>query len=404
MNTTKKAVSLKGRLIAFFSGLVPLFILAHFMHHIPGLLIQPLSPYIRDGLHLDYSQIAWLSSAYTFSYGLSNLPAGWLGGRIAPRLLITIGVVGVAIGGLAAGLSTNYLMLLIAMLLIGTLGGGYHSSASPIISDATVPEKRGRDLGLHQIGGTLANIIVPLFAAALVGLLTWRGLYLAAAIITIPFGIYLYSVLKHRHLGDVPQKNQIDGKNISNNKKVNVRRLVAFVAIGAAVQVFTTTALNFVPLLVVDKFHGSEWLGAAILSLGHIAGLAAGPLGGNISDRIGKVRVMLTVSLIAGPIIFLLGLGTHWWLLPLVLLAMGVCMYVAMPVTESYIIDNVSNRNSTTVLGVYYFISRGGPALLLPVIGKLIDRYSFSTAFTVIGGALFAVALICAGLLWGTKE
>jgi MFS family permease len=114
--------------------------------------------------------------------------------------------------------------------------------------------------------------------------------------------------------------------------------------------------------------------------------------------------VMLTVSLIAGPIIFLLGLGTHWWLLPIVLLAMGVCMYVAMPVTESYIIDNVSNRNSTTVLGVYYFISRGGPALLLPVIGKLIDRYSFSAAFTVIGGTLFAVALICAGLLWGTKE
>jgi MFS family permease len=372
------------------------------MHHVPGLLIQPLSPYIRDGLHLDYSQIAWLSSAYTFSYGLSNLPAGWLGGRIAPRLLITIGVVGVAIGGLAAGLSTNYLMLLIAMLLIGSLGGGYHSSASPIISAATVPEKRGRDLGLHQIGGTAANIIVPLFAAALVGLLTWRGLYLVAAILTIPFGIYLYTLLKRRHLGDVPPKTQI--KSAANNKKVNIRRLIAFVAIGAAVQVFITTALNFVPLLVVDKFHGSEWLGAAILSLGHIAGLAAGPLGGNISDRIGKVPVMLTVALAAGPIVFLLGLGTHWWLLPIVLLSMGVCMYTAMPVTESYVIDNVSNRSSTTVLGVYYFISRGGPALLLPVIGKLIDRYSFSAAFTVIGGTLFVVALICAGLLWGTKE
>jgi MFS transporter, FSR family, fosmidomycin resistance protein len=403
MNTTNKTVSFKTRLIAFFSGLVPLFILAHFMHHVPGLLIQPLSPYIRDGLHLDYSQVAWLSSAYTFSYGLSNLPAGWLGGRIAPRLLITIGVVGVAIGGLVAGLSTNYLMLIIAMLLIGILGGGYHSSASPIISDATVPEKRGRDLGLHQIGGTAANIIVPLFAAALVGLLTWRGLYLLAAILPIPFGIYFYSLLKRRHLGDVPPKTQT-GNVAADKKKISIRRLIAFVVIGAAVQVFVTTALNFVPLLVVDKFHGSEWLGAAILSLGHIAGLAAGPLGGNISDRIGKVPVMLAVSLAAGPIIFLLGLGTHWWLLPIVLLSMGVCMYTAMPVTESYIIDNVSNRNSTTVLGIYYFLSRGGPALLLPVIGKLVDRYSFSLAFTVIGGLLFIIAMICAGLLWGTKD
>jgi FSR family fosmidomycin resistance protein-like MFS transporter len=404
MNTTKKAVSLKGRLIAFFSGLVPLFILAHFMHHIPGLLIQPLSPYIRDALHLDYSQVAWLSSAYTFSYGLSNLPAGWLGGRIAPRLLITIGVVGVAIGGLMAGLSTNYLMLIIAMLLIGILGGGYHSSASPIISDATPPEKRGSNLGLHQIGGTAANIIVPLFAAALVGLLTWRGLYILAAILAIPIGLYLYTILKRRHLGDVPPKVQVASGNIPISKKINLRRMIAFVAMGAAVQVFITTAFNFVPLLVVDKFHGTEWLGAAILSVGHIAGLAAGPVGGNISDKLGKVPVMLAVSLAAGPIIFLLALGTHWWLLPIVLLALGACMYVAMPVTESYVISNVSTRNSTSVLGIYYFISRGGPAVLLPVIGKLLDSYSFSVAFTAIGAALFAVTLICSLLLWGTKD
>jgi FSR family fosmidomycin resistance protein-like MFS transporter len=404
MNTTKKAVSFKGRLIAFFSGLVPLFILAHFMHHIPGLLIQPLSPYIRDALHLDYSQVAWLSSAYTFSYGLSNLPAGWLGGRIAPRLLITIGVVGVAIGGLMAGLSTNYLMLIIAMLLIGILGGGYHSSASPIISDATPPEKRGSNLGLHQIGGTAANIIVPLFAAALVGLLTWRGLYILAAILAIPIGLYLYTILKRRHLGDVPPKVQVASGNIPISKKINLRRMIAFVAMGAAVQVFITTAFNFVPLLVVDKFHGTEWLGAAILSVGHIAGLAAGPVGGNISDKLGKVPVMLAVSLAAGPIIFLLALGTHWWLLPMVLLALGACMYVAMPVTESYVISNVSTRNSTSVLGIYYFISRGGPAVLLPVIGKLLDSYSFSVAFTAIGAALFAVTLICSLLLWGTKD
>jgi MFS family permease len=303
-----------------------------------------------------------------------------------------------------AGLSTNYLMLIIAMLLIGILGGGYHSSASPIISDATPPEKRGSNLGLHQIGGTAANIIVPLFAAALVGLLTWRGLYILAAILAIPIGLYLYTILKRRHLGDVPPKVQVASGNIPISKKINLRRMIAFVAMGAAVQVFITTAFNFVPLLVVDKFHGTEWLGAAILSVGHIAGLAAGPVGGNISDKLGKVPVMLAVSLAAGPIIFLLALGTHWWLLPIVLLALGACMYVAMPVTESYVISNVSTRNSTSVLGIYYFISRGGPAVLLPVIGKLLDSYSFSVAFTAIGAALFAVTLICSLLLWGTKD
>jgi MFS family permease len=405
MNTTKKAVSLKGRLIAFFSGLVPLFILAHFMHHIPGFLIQPLSPYIRDAFHLDYSQIAWLSSAYTFAYGISNLPAGWLGGRISPRFIIAVGIIGVAVSGLLAGLAPNYLILIIAMLLMGILGGGYHPLASPIISDATPPEKRGQVLGLHQIGGTMANILVPLFAAALVGFFTWRGLYVLVAILIIIYGIYLYSLLKRRHLGNVPLKiPKEDIAVIPVNKKINLRRLIAFVTIGVAVDVFISTALAFVPLLVVDKFHGAEWLGAALLPLGHVAGLVAGPLGGHISDRIGKVPVMLTVALAAGPIVYLLGLGTHWWLLPLVLLAMGICVYVAMPVTEAYVISNISTRNRSTVLGIYYFASRGGPAILLPIIGDLIDKFTFSTAFTALGVSLFVITLICSALLWGTKE
>ena len=208
MNTTGKTGSFKSKVIRFFSGLVPLFILAHFMHHIPGFLIQPLSPYIRDAFHLDYSQIAWLSSAYTFAYGISNLPAGWLGGRISPRFIIAVGIIGVAVSGLLVGLAPNYLILVIEMLLMGILGGGYHPLAPPIISDATPPEKRGQVLGLHQIGGTLANILVPFFAAALVGFFTWRGLYILVAIPIIVYGIYLRSLLKRRHLGNCPLKSQ----------------------------------------------------------------------------------------------------------------------------------------------------------------------------------------------------
>jgi MFS family permease len=294
--------------------------------------------------------------------------------------------------------------MVIAMLLMGILGGGYHPSASPLISDATPPEKRGQALGLHQIGGTAANIAVPLLAAALAIFLTWRGFYILMTVPTIIYGIYLYSLLKRRHLGDLPRKAQTDSFTIHINTRGHLRRMIAFVTMGIAVQVFVYSAITFIPLLVVDKFHGAGWVAAAVLSLPHIAGLVAGPWGGSISDRVGKIPVMLTVSLAAGPIVYLLSLGAHWWLLPFVLLAMGICMYVAMPVAESYVISNVSARNRSTILGVYYFASRGGPALLLPIMGKLIDQFSFSTAFTTVGVGLFVITLICSLLLWGTKD
>lgn len=404
MNIAGNTASLNSKLKTFFSGLVPLFILAHFMHHIPGFLIQPLSPLIRDFYVLDYTEIGWLTSAYTFAYGISNLPAGWLGGRFAPRILITIGVAGVAACGLIVGPAPNYLILVIGFVLMGILGGGYHPSASPLVSDATPPERRGQALGLHQIGGTVANILVPLGAAGATAFLAWNHLYIVVAIPTMLYGFYLYTLLKKRHLGDMPHKVVSQSFTIRINRKGYLRNMIAFVTMGIAVQVFVISSTTFIPLMVVDQFHGATWVASAIIALPHILGLVAGPLGGHISDRVGKVPIMIIVSLAAGPIIYLLSLGTHWWLLPFVLMAMGACMYVAMPVSESYVIANVSTRNRSTILGIYYFASRGGPAVLLPIMGNLIQRYSFATAFTTIGVALFVISLICSLLLWENKN
>lgn len=396
-----------------FPGLVPLFLTAHFMHHVPGFIIQSLLPSIRDYFNLDYYRIGWLPGAYNIAYGLSNLPAGWLSGnRIAPRILIVIGVLGVAIFALFIGLSLNYIMILLALLLTGILGGGYHPSASPILADTVAAEKRGQVLGMHQVGGTLANFLTPLLTAAIITLLgiymptssTWRGPFIILSIPTIIFGIYLYVILKRRRLGDTPQQVQTESFSIRINARGYIRRMIAFVTLGTAVQTFVFSSMSFITLIVVDLYGGSEQAGAAFLALAHFSGLWAGPLGGYISDRIGKVPVMLTVSLTAGPIISLLGIGTYWWLLPILLLAMGTCMYVAMPVTEVYIISNARQKNRSTILGVYYAASRGGPGLLLIVMGKLMDQYSFSTTFALVGAALFAITLLCSLLLWGTKE
>ncbi|MDP7525779.1 MAG: MFS transporter, partial [Dehalococcoidales bacterium] len=56
--------------------------LAHFSHHLIAALLQPLLPFIRDDFALDYTQAAWIVSAYTLAYGFSQLPGGWLADRI----------------------------------------------------------------------------------------------------------------------------------------------------------------------------------------------------------------------------------------------------------------------------------------------------------------------------------
>jgi MFS family permease len=78
-------------------------------------------------------------------------------------------------------------------------------------------------------------------------------------------------------------------------------------------------------------------------------------------------------------------------------------MYLGMPVVEAYIISHTSERRRSTVLGIYYFGSRGGPAIA-PVIGYLIDHYGFYTGFSVMGATMIAVTLICTIFLWGSRD
>ncbi|GAI49601.1 unnamed protein product, partial [marine sediment metagenome] len=47
---------------------------------------------------------------------------------------------------------------------------------------------------------------------------------------------------------------------------------------------------------------------AALIAVIYFAGLWASPLGGHLSDRLGRVPVLLTVCFMTGPVIYLLNL------------------------------------------------------------------------------------------------
>ncbi len=384
-------------------GLLPLFILAHFTHHLMGALLTPLLPFIRNEFALDYTQVGGLVSAFTIAYGVSQLPGGWLADRLGARLLIVIGVSGVALFGLLVGLSVNYLMMLIFLVFMGLLGGGYHPAASPLISDLVDPNRRGRALGIHQIGGTASYFLAPLIAAGIAAALGWRGSFITVASITMIFGIILYVLLgRQLHAGEVKVK-PITTTAVAAFPGQR-RRLVAFLVMAIMTQALLFSLLQFIPLFTVDNFGVSEEVGAAMLALATSAGFWGGPLGGYISDRLGKVRLALGLCFIAGPFVFLLNLSSLGWSISAVLIIIGMAHYTMLPIAESFLISKTSERNRSTVLGVYYLCSRGGPGLIAPVMGYIIDHYGFYTNFALTGAVLLIVTLGCAAFLWSSRD
>jgi len=380
-----------------------LFILAHFAHHLAIAFIQPLTPFIRDQFSLNYVQVGWIISAFNLSYGFSHLPAGWLSDRIGPRLMILIGISGMAIFTILIGLSPTYLIMIVFVVLLGAMGGGYHPAASPVISASVGRENQGRALGLHQIGGSASFFLTPFLAVAIARVLGWRGSLISMAIPVFIIGIVLFVILGR--MGYAQQAHKAAAlPQAGPRASGSLRRLVTFITLGVLLQVLVISVASYIPLFAVDSLQTSAETGALLLSFFHFAGLWAGPAGGYLSDRVGTVPVMLAVSLIAGPALYLLSLGSLSWSVWLVLLISGMCMYIGMPVTEAYIITHTPVHRRSTILGVYYFASRGGSGLTIPLLGYLADRYSFATGFTMLGMALLGAAIVCTVLLWGSRD
>ena len=90
-----------------WGGMIPLFIVGHFSHHVLISITVPLIPFIRSAFDLDYTQSGLVISAFTLAGGIGQLPAGWLADRVEPRKLLTVGISGVALAGILVGLVPN---------------------------------------------------------------------------------------------------------------------------------------------------------------------------------------------------------------------------------------------------------------------------------------------------------
>ena len=384
---------------SLFSGLLPLFVLAHFGHHLLTALPIPLLPMIRSDFSLDYTQSGWVVSAFSLSYGIGQLPAGWLTDRIGPRLMITIGICGVALAGFFVGLSQTFLMMIIFLILMGLMGGGYHPASPPIISASVHPRNRGRALGFHMIGGSASFFLAPLIATAIAASWGWRGSFIGLAVPATAFGILIYVLLGKQKTLKPTEPGSINGHQEGPPLPGRLRRLITFIFLSTftGAVIFSTT--SFIPLFLVDHLGYSKETAGAFFAFIYAAGLWMSPLGGHLSDRWGRIPVILTVCFISGPVIYLLNWVSSGWAVGLLLLSIGMIIYVRMPVSEAYIIGQTFPRRRSAVLGIYFFSSMEGGGLLTPVMGYLIDHLGFYYSFTLAGTALFTMTLVCSILL-----
>jgi MFS family permease len=360
-------------------------------------------PMIRTDLDLSYTEAGVVMSAFAITSGISQLPAGWLADRFGPRIMVALGVSGVAIAGLLIGLSQSYWTLIVFLVIAALLGGGYHPASATAISAVVPQERRGRALGLHLVGGSSSFWVVPLLAAPIALAWGWRGVYLTLSIPAIILGIVLYILIGRRTRVRDSECQTDDVEVPKAPDRIHWRQILPFIIISVTTGTMIQSASAYLSLYAVDHLGVAEATAAMLVAVTPAVGLVAAPLGGYLSDRFGGIPVIIIVSFVAGPLVYLLGLVPNVPALVAVMISIGFVSNTRMPTSEAYIVGNIPEHRRSTILGFYFFAGAEIAGLMTPVMGNLIDRLGFVKSFNIISASIASVAVVCSLLLWRNR-
>jgi predicted MFS family arabinose efflux permease len=259
---------------------------------------------IKEDLSLSYTLSGALMSSYFFGYMLGQIPWGVLADRRGGRRAMALSVAGVSASTALFGLSSNFLVAVSTRFLAGLLGAGVFVPAVRLVSGWFSPGERGTALGILTVGGSVGLIASSWAAPFLSLVLGWKGSMAALGSLGV-----MAAALVWRSLKDPVEESSYERRGDLSE----ALRSRSFWLLGA-VQFFRLgsyyTFVAWLPLLLREEHGFSLVMAGTALSLFNLAGIAANPLGGLASDRVGEGRVLLaSFALLALDVLLFTGLG-----------------------------------------------------------------------------------------------
>jgi len=376
--------------------LIPQFTLAHFTYHVCTGVLIPLLPLIREGLGLNYFQSGMLVSCYTIAFGIGQLPIAILADRYSSRLIIILGLISMSLTGIGISFTSTFWQMIPLLTVMGFVSATYHAPATSFISQLFPSAKRGKALGLHNTGGGASFLLTPPMALGIAYLFhTWRASFFILAFPALLTAVLLW-VTTPEIKGDIETSDEklkgAEKTPVTWYQIISALGIIAFLSM--TIRLFSSGVRSYLPLYMVDRHGISPKLAGMVISLIAGTGIIGAPLGGALSDRFGRKRVILFSLALSGPLLLAVTKSPYGLPLLVSMLLYGMTMSVRMPSMLSLIADVVPVGRRTTVLGFYYLIGEEIAGITTPLIGRLIDIYGIDFTFTGVALGLCLISTV----------
>src|SRR5579875_2219900 len=387
---------------------------AHAVIHAMSVLMPLIYPIIQVEYHLSYTQIGLIVAIPNAVGGLLQIIFGLLSRYILRKVMLGVGNILVGISTFFTGTITGFWTLMLWSMLSRIAGAPQHPVGSSYLSDRYGRKRHGYALAWHVAGGNIGTLAVPLIAGPLLGMWGWRPLLYLAALPGILFGIAILIFVEEGNLLDrrVSRQEEVsDNLESANNQgwKASLLSLVQPLRSRTMLIIMAVTIIaaggrglgnitTYVPLYLQNIRHLDASTISFLFTLLLIGSVLGPLLGGRLSDRLGRRRMLMffygASALTTLLFLYVAAPGMPVWLIPLSLLLMGFAVYAESPLLQAYLADTASPEMRDSAFGLYFAVAFGIGSAWGALVGWLIDRFGFTAAFCVI-----AASYIVAGLL-----
>lgn len=362
-----------------------------------GGFVWPIfAAYVRTEFTAPLQLVGLAVSGYFLLRMFTEFPIGVIGDKIGPKLPLIAGRVLAVIGAFICYKTTSIWMLIFARIIWGMGDASFFCIGMTYVSKLFTSEKRGRALGVFQAVEMIGSFLGQTIGGYVAGQYGTRANFLATTLMAI---VALASVTLIK--GDGSTETSLKGVSLLPSREDLMKVVNKTVIVACIINLVCMMNNNgirgtLLPIYVTEVI-GIELTRYAFLVSGSTVGSVSGNLiGGYLSDRIGRKRVLLA-GLGLGAI-SLSGISIFMGFYPLLVMMFlnGVFWGIVYGVVPAYIADAVPDEVRGIGIGTFRtFMDLGG--LIGPVVMSSIAEFVGGTQgyiYTFYFGIVMILGLI----------
>ena len=372
---------------------IPIAVLAAaFLFNLGQGVLRPSMPlYLQSAFGANYRMVTYIPVVFGAGKWVASLPTGYLLGRLG-RPLMSLGLLMIAVIDVASITTSSYQEFLVLRALGGVGWAMFATVATTAAVNVPGTQRRGRAVSVLLMSETSGLLL----GSALGGWLYQRAgattpfLFEATCMVVAAVAVARCAVLA-AHETSAPRPRQ------DQRLLAEVLRTPGVVLMGvtsAVLMAIQTGALVFLfPLYLVTRAGvGPETIGL-LVSLSVVGRLVALWMGGSVSDRWGRMRVLAPGLLVYAMLLGSMSLLTDPALLGVLSFAIGAAAGFVAPVPTALTGDQVPRPLQGVAIGWIRTMTDGGQIAGPLVMGFLADALDLSAPF-------LCGAVLLAGTAW----